>query len=94
VNKCPTSDGSGPGHGRPHGTPPGLIKARDVAARHSDRIFALPDVVGHGVGADENGDAVIEVYVKTKGRQGAGRHPSDIEGVPVKVIETGPIRAY
>jgi hypothetical protein len=68
--------------------------ARDVAARHSARIFALPDVVGHGVGADENGDAVIEIYVKTKGRQGAGRHPSDIEGVPVKVIETGPIRAY
>jgi hypothetical protein len=92
VSSCPTSGGGGPG--RPRGTPPGLTVARDVAARHSARIFALPDVVGHGVGADENGDAVIEIYVKTKGRQGAGRHPSDIEGVPVKVIETGPIRAY
>jgi hypothetical protein len=93
ANNCPPPSGGG-GHGRPRSTPPGLTVARDVAARHSDRIFALPDVVGHGVGADDNGDAVIEIYVKTKGRQGAGRHPSDIEGVPVKVIETGPIRAY
>jgi len=93
ANNCPTTGGGG-GHGRPHGTPPGLAKARDVAARHSNQIFALPDVVGHGVGTDENGDAVIEIYVKTKGRQGAGGHPSDLEGVPVRVIETGPIRAY
>jgi hypothetical protein len=93
VNTCPVS-GGGPGHGRPSGTPPGLVKAKDVAARHSNRIFALPDVVGHGIGTDQNGDAVIEIYTNTKGRQGAGGHPSDIEGVPVHVIETGPIRAY
>jgi hypothetical protein len=94
VNSCPPSGGGMPGHGRPKGTPPGLAKAKDVQTRHSNAIFALPDVVGHGVGADENGDAVIEIYVKTKGKQGAGGHPSDIEGVPVRVIETGPIRAF
>jgi hypothetical protein len=92
ADNCPTSGGGRPG--RPRGAPPGLAKAKDVATRHSNRIFALPDVVGHGIGADEHGDAVIEIYVKTKGRQGAGGHPSDIEGVPVSVIETGPIRAY
>ena len=73
ANNCPTT-GSGGGHGRPHGTPPGLAKARDVAARHSNQIFALPDVVGHGVGTDENGDAVIEIYVKTQ----ADRAPEGI----------------
>lgn len=92
ADNCPSSGGGG--HGGPRGTPPGLAVARDVATRHSDKIFAMPDVVGHGIGVDANGDAVIEIYVTTKARRGAGRHPSDIEGVPVHVIETGPIRAY
>jgi hypothetical protein len=69
--------------------------AKDAVARHSDQIFALPDVIGHGIGADENGNAVIEIYVAGKTRRGAGpAYPADIEGTPVRVIETGPIRAY
>jgi hypothetical protein len=92
VDGCPTGGG---GHGRPGGPPPGLTVAKDVAARHSDRIFALPEVVGHGIGADENGNAVIEIYVASKARRGVGQaYPSDIEGIPVRVIETGQIRAY
>jgi hypothetical protein len=69
--------------------------AQGVAARHSAQIFALPAVVGRGIGSDERGDAVIEIYVTSKARHGVGRpYPSDIEGIPVRVIETGPIRAY
>ena len=93
ASSCPT--GGDGGHGRPGGPPPGLSVAKDAVARHSDQIFALPDVIGHGIGADENGNAVIEIYVAGKIRRGAGRaYPSDVEGIPVRVIETGPIRAY
>jgi hypothetical protein len=93
AGNCPT--GGGNSRGGPRGTPPGLTVAKDVAARHSDQIFALPDVVGHGIGADQSGDAVIEIYVARQGRRAAGRlYPSDIEGIPVRVIETGAIRAY
>jgi len=105
-NNCPPSaggsgggggggGGNGHGHGPPFagGSPVGLQIARDAKARHSNELFALPDVVGHGVGSDRNGNAVIEVYVSSSGRRPAG-FPTEIEGVPVRVIATGPIRAY
>jgi hypothetical protein len=98
---CPTSGGGGGGgsHGHgPHfatGGRVGLNVASEVKARHSDEIFVMPDVVGHGVGADENGNAVIEIYVSSKARRTASRpFPTEIEGIPVSVIETGPVRAY
>lgn len=88
ASACPS--GGGGGGGPPGGRPPGLSIALDAAARHSDQIFALPAVVGHGVGASERGEAVIEIYVARRGRG----FPDAIEGVPVRVIETGRIRAY
>lgn len=52
-------------------------------------------MVGHGVGVDENGNAVVEVYVESAARRAAGRPvPSELEGIAVRVIETGVIRAY
>jgi len=87
---CSTSTGGG----RP-GRPRNLTGALDAASRHSPELFALSDVVGHGVGIDENGDAVIEVYVKGRARRAAGRgYPSEIEGIPMRMVETGPIHAY
>jgi hypothetical protein len=89
ASSCSTSGG-----GRP-GRPRDLSVALDTASRHSSELFALSDVVGHGVGADESGNAVIEVYVKGRARRAVGRgYPTEIEGIPVRVIETGPIRAY
>jgi hypothetical protein len=94
--------GGGPGGGPGGGGPPfgsidpaGLAIASDVKARNSDAIFSLPDVVGHGLGFDDDGDAVIEIYVASKARREAGRPlPTDIEGVSVRVVETGVIQAF
>jgi hypothetical protein len=107
VASCDTGDGGGGGGGGPGGGPGGggrpfvdidpigLSIASDVKARNNDAIFALPDVVGHGVGFDGTGEAVIEIYVASKARRAAGQPlPVDIEGVPVRVIETGVIRAF
>ena len=54
--------------------------------------MALPEVVGHGIGFDDAGQPVIELYLQT-GRR-ATSIPSDVEGVPVRTVVTGPIRAY
>lgn len=71
---------------------------RDATAikdRHIDRLFALPGVVGAGVGTSKKhpGKAVIQIYVdrplKAKERRS---FPKALEGVPVEVQETGPIR--
>lgn len=73
----------------------GLEIALEVAAEHSAALLSIPGVVGHGVGADDSGEAVIEVYVENAARVGARRPiPREIEGIAVRVIETGPIRAY
>ena len=90
ANACSTSTGGGRA-----GRPRNLLVALDAASRHSPELFTSSDVVGHGVGVDESDDAVIEVYVKGRARRAAGRgYPTEIEGIPVRVVETGPIRAY
>jgi hypothetical protein len=106
VENCPADGGSGKGGGGGRGGGPGgppfgaidpigLSTASDVKARHSEEIFALPEVVGHGISMDENGNPVIEIYVSSKAKRAAGRPiPADIEGISVRVVETGVIRAF
>ena len=87
----PTSTG---GKGRnPRGSgPTSVASVAAIKARNGDRLMALPEVVGHGIGFDDAGQPVIELYLQT-GRR-ATSIPSDVEGVPVRTVVTGPIRAY
>jgi hypothetical protein len=89
--------GGGGGGGRPFAEvdPVGLAVAASVKSAHSDVLIGLPGVVGHGLSVDENGEPVIEVYVKAAGRGAVGAPvPSEIDGISVRVVETGPIHAY
>ena len=93
----PPGGGRGNGNGPPRGAfdPLGLEIAGDVKDRHSNELFAVRGVVGHGVGLDADGDSVIEVYVENASRRAAGRPiPSEIEGIPVRIVVTGPIHAF
>ena len=75
--------------------PLGLEIAADVKDRHSNELFALPGVAGHGIGVDADGEAVIEVYVENASQREVGRPiPNDIEGIPVRIVSTGAIRAF
>jgi hypothetical protein len=89
--------GGGKGGGRPGqrgaANPPGLDVAQEVQARNSAAIFALPNVVGHGIGRGADGRAAIEIYVARPDHR-AGSYPSQIEGVPVRVVETGEFRSF
>ena len=95
----PTDDGGkGPPPGKGKKTrsvPAGLEIASEVKARHENRLFEIPGVVGTGVSLDDDGNPVIEVYVERAARATPARPiPNELDGVPVRVIETGPVRAY
>jgi hypothetical protein len=68
--------------------------AKSVRDRHEDELKGVPGVVGTGIGADETGHAEIQVYVEKLTPQAQAAIPAEVEGTPVKAIETGAFAAY
>ncbi len=74
--------------------PPAVRNLMAVQARAENAVFANRGVVSMGVGRTEAGDGyafIVSVEKKTPALMKA--LPHRIEGVPVRVLETGPIRA-
>ena len=70
-------------------------QASAVKALHAEHLFRLPAVVGHGVGLSKEPPRkpIIEVYVShrlTDSERDA--FPKELDGVPVEIVVTGPIR--
>ncbi len=63
-----------------------------VLKEHTNRLMALPGVVGTGQG-ECSGKPCIKVFVAKKTRQLVEQIPSTLEGYPVEVQETGEFRA-
>ena len=63
-----------------------------VLKGHTDRLMALPGVVGTAQG-ERDGEPCIHVYVVKKTPELLKRIPSALEGYTVEVKETGEIRA-
>ena len=63
-----------------------------VLRAHSDRLMALPGVVGTAQGECE-GEPCILILVAEATTELLRRIPSEIEGYPVDVEETGEIQA-
>lgn len=61
-----------------------------VQNRHTDRLMAIPDVVGTGTGADERGNPVILILTQ---REGVPNLPSEIEGIRTRVDVVGEVQA-
>ena len=64
---------------------------REVLAAHTDSLMALPGVVGTAVGLCD-GAACIRVFLADSSAAAGGKIPAQLEGYPVKVEVTGPIR--
>ena len=73
-----------------------LETTRRAKERHEKVIFQIEGVVGTGIGLSEtvSGETVIEVYVKKPVERMSFALPKALDGVPVKIVETGEILAY
>ncbi len=68
--------------------------AKSVRDRHEDELTHVPGVVGTGIGAGDNGQPEIQVYVDKLTPQAQAAIPAEVEGTPVKAVETGQFVAY
>lgn len=96
---CESGGGStgGPpgGKGKPRGASlRGFDHAAAVQARHQDRLLSRAGVVGVGIGADAGSQALLEVFVEDTSPALAREIPDTLEGVRVRVRESGPFAAY
>lgn len=81
---------------------PGHVDAAAIEAvtrvkeRHENRLLSIPGVVGLGVGISDrvSGQPVIEIYVKQATDALRGSLPAALDGVQVKIVETGEIVAH
>lgn len=66
-----------------------------IQARNEDQIMSIPGVVGIGIGLTEEGkDLAFIVYVEKLTPNIKARVSDQIEGVPVRLIESGIFKAY
>jgi hypothetical protein len=72
-----------------------VASAKAVRDRHEDQLMNVPGAVGSAIGAGEQpGQPAIVVYVNKLTPQVTAAAPTNVEGTPVKLIETGDIVAY
>lgn len=72
-----------------------VASAKAVRDRHESQLMSIPGAVGSGIAAgDQPGQPAIVVYVEKMTPQAEGAAPKDVEGLPVKLIESGEIVAY
>ena len=65
---------------------------RQVLARHTDRLLAIPGVAGVARG-EVNGRPAIQVLVVKATAELLRRLPATLDGYPVQVVESGTIEA-
>ncbi len=68
----------------------GLAKAIAAKEAHAAELMSRPDIVGAGVGLTANGRPAVLILAATTPGPGL---PHSLDGVPVRVLVTGPIRA-
>jgi hypothetical protein len=66
-----------------------------VRDRHEHELMSIPGAVGTGIGiSDQPGQPAIEVYLKKLTPQAQAAAPKEVEGMPVKLIQSGSFVAY
>jgi len=71
-----------------------VVAASAIKDRHESDLFKIPGVIGTGIGAaGQPGKVAIQVYVDHETSQIDSAVPATLEGIPVKVIETGQFTA-
>jgi hypothetical protein len=72
-----------------------VVSAKAIRDRHEDSLMRVPGAVGTGIGVgDQPGQPAIEVFVEKLTPEAQAAASKDVEGLPVKVVETGAFVAY
>ena len=66
---------------------------QEVKAEHAERLMAMPGVVSVGIGKNPDGQFVIIVGLDGPRPKTVEQLPKVLEGYPVRVEITGPIKA-
>ena len=69
-----------------------MIAIERVLARHGSAWMALPGVVGTGIGLAD-GRSCITVLVAKASTELRRRIPTEVDGYPVRIVETGRVEA-
>jgi hypothetical protein len=67
-------------------------EVRKIKRRHAPQLLSQPGVCGVGVEKDEHGEYVLVIHLDTHDPEARKRLPKQIEGHPVKFIQSGPFR--
>jgi hypothetical protein len=68
------------------------MSIEEVLMKYTDNLMSIPGVVGTGQGLFD-GKSCIKVFVVKKTPELEDKIPEKLEGYPVKIKETGVIRA-
>lgn len=68
-------------------------QARAIKQRHSLNLLKQPGVCGVGVEKDDSGQFVIALHLDSEDPALREQLPKEIEGVSVKLYQSGPFRA-
>ena len=69
--------------------------AKAIRDRHEDTLMSVPGAVGTGIGAgDQSGQPAIEVFVEKLTPEAQDAAAEEVEGLPVKLVESGKFVAY
>jgi hypothetical protein len=68
--------------------------AKSVRDRHEGELMNVPGADGTAIGVDGSGQPEIELYLDKLTAQATAAAPKQVEGTPVKLVETGGIVAY
>jgi hypothetical protein len=63
-----------------------------VKRRHAAKLLRTEGVSGVDIDQDASGKPIIAIHLESNDPEVRARLPDDLEGHPLKFIETGPIR--
>jgi hypothetical protein len=74
---------------------PMMSRLQEIQARQEEDILSIHGVVGIGIGLAENtGELGFIVYLKELTEENRALIPDQLEGFPVRIIESGEFEAY
>jgi len=69
--------------------------AGSIRDKNETKLMHIPGALGTGIAAgDEPGQAAIEVYLVKLTPQAQAAAPTELEGLPVRLVQTGEVFAY